>query len=102
MTAPAPVPPPENGPGQWDCDAYGPEGTLAGALCFFAGGLGTRVCTSPEECREKMATERQRLWQRIQDRAARGDPDMVHLAAEFTGPEQLLGGEQADEDASGG
>jgi len=75
----------------WDCDAYGPEGRAVGALCFFAGS-GGRTCASLEECRSKMTAERRWVWQQIQDGAARGDPDMVFLAGEFTGPEQLLGG----------
>jgi hypothetical protein len=79
----------------FDCDAYGPKGREVGALCFFAPS-GKRDCASLEACRERMAAERQRVWQHIQDGAARGDPDMVALAEEFTGPEQLLGGD-ADE-----
>ena len=75
----------------WACTAYGPEGRAANALCFFAGS-GKRTCASLAECREKMTAERRRVWQRIQDGAARGDPDMVYLAQEFSGPEQLLGG----------
>jgi hypothetical protein len=87
----------------WACDAYGPDPEVraAGALCFFAD-TGKRLCASLEECREKMTAERQRVWQRIQDGAARGEPDMVYLAGEFTGPDQLLGGGQADEDGTGG
>lgn len=80
----------------FDCDAYGSEGSERGVLCFVAGDLGKRVCASLEECRTVMAAERLQLWQRIQDGAARGDPDMVYLAGEFTGPEQLLGGEAKD------
>jgi hypothetical protein len=75
----------------FDCTAYGPKGREIHALCFFAAS-GTRSCASLEECREKMTAERQRVWQRIQDGAARGEPDMVYLAGEFQGPEQLLGG----------
>lgn len=75
----------------FDCDAYGPEGRAVAALCFFAGS-GKRTCVSLAECREKMAAERLRVWRRIQEGAARGDPDMVYLASEFTAAEQLLGG----------
>ena len=51
--------------GDWPCDAYGPDPEVraAGALCFFAD-TGKRLCASPEECREKMTAERQRVWQR--------------------------------------
>jgi hypothetical protein len=75
----------------FDCDAYGPEGREAGALCFFAA-TGKRTCSSLTVCRERMTAERQRVWQRIQEGAARGEPDMVYLASEFTAAEQLLGG----------
>lgn len=75
----------------FDCEAYGPEGREVGALCFFAAS-GKRTCASLTVCRERMTAERHRVWQRIQDGAARGDPDMVYLAGEFSGPEQLLGG----------
>ena len=81
--------------GDWDCDAYGPDGREAGALCFLAVELNTRVCTSHAECTAAMTAERRRVFQRIQDGAARGDPDMVYLAGEFTSPEQLLGGPAA-------
>ena len=88
-------------PPDWDCDAYGPDGRKVGARCFFAA-PGTRDCASLALCREAMAAERQRIWQSIRDGAARGDPDMVYLAGEFTGPEQLLGGGQAGEDGTDG
>jgi hypothetical protein len=83
----------------WDCSAYGPEGRQCDALCFFAD-PGKRSCASPEECREKMTAERQRVWQRIQDGAARGEPDMAYLAGEFASPEQLLGGGETEEDGT--
>jgi hypothetical protein len=83
------------------CDAYGPDPEVraAGARCFFAE-PGKRVCASLAECREKMTAERQRVWQRIQDGAARGEPDMVFLAGEFSGPEQLLGGGAAGDEST--
>jgi hypothetical protein len=93
------------GPGApWGCDAYGPEGREVGALCFFAAS-GQRTCASLTVCRERMTAERQRVWQRIQEGAARGEPDMVYLASEFTAAEQLLGGvipDSSDEGGSGG
>jgi len=78
----------------FDCDAYGPEPAEAGAVCFFSGELGKRVCGSLAECRERMDAERRRVFQRIQEGATRGDPDMMFLAGEFTDPSQLLGGEE--------
>lgn len=82
------------GPGaeDWDCEAYGPEGRGLGALCFVSGALGKRACASPDECHQVMAAERQRVFDRIQEGAAAGDPDMAYLAGEFTSPEQILGG----------
>ena len=81
------------------CEAYGPDGREVGALCFFAE-RDKRVCASQSACHEVMTAERQRVWQRIQDGAARGEPDMVFLAGEFTGPEQLLGGGLTEEGGS--
>lgn len=75
----------------WACEAYGPEGRAVEALCFFAE-PGSRTCPSLSACHEAMTAERRRVWQRIQDGAARGEPDMVYLAGEFTGAEQILGG----------
>jgi hypothetical protein len=85
-----------SGPDTWDCEAYGPGGTQVKALCFFAD-TGKRLCVSLQECRERMTAERQRVWQRIQDGAARGEPDMAYLAGEFSDPGQLLGGGGTEE-----
>ena len=74
------------------CDAYGPDGREVGALCFLAGKLNTRVCTSHAECAEVMTAERQRVFR---------EPDMAYLAGEFSSPEQLLGGGQAGEGDDG-
>ncbi len=81
--------------GGWDCEAYGPDGREAGALCFFASELGIRVCDSQERCHRAMLAERQRVFRRISERAAQGDPDMAYLAEVFTGPSQILGGGDA-------
>jgi hypothetical protein len=83
----------------WDCEAYGPKGREVGATCFFAPS-GQRTCASLTVCHERMSAERQRVWQHIQDGAARGDPDMVYLASEFTAAEQLLGGGVIPEDGT--
>jgi hypothetical protein len=63
-----------------------------GALCFTAGELNARVCVSQAACREAVAAERKRVWRRINELAAGGDPAGESLAGEFTGPGQLLGG----------
>jgi hypothetical protein len=75
----------------WDCEAYGPVGREIGALCFFAAD-GERICDGLDDCRRVMAAERRRVFQRIQELAARGDWTAAWLAKEFTSPEQLLGG----------
>lgn len=76
---------------QWDCEAYGPEGIDVGALCFLAE-QGHRACASKVECRIVMTEQRQRVFNRIQELAATGNPDFIYLAGEFTSPDQLLGG----------
>lgn len=76
----------------FDCDAYGADGREVGALCFLSGELGKRVCATLDECRQVMSAERQRVFRRIQEGAAAGNPDMAHLAEEFSSPEQILGG----------
>lgn len=75
----------------WDCQAYGPDAEAVGALCFFAD-PGARLCGTQDECRTRLAGERVRVFERIHDLAASGDPTGQYLAAEFTHPEQLLGG----------
>lgn len=76
----------------WACDAYGPGAREAGAECFFAGDLGTRVCATQDECRTSMAAERQRVFSRISELAASGDETGAYLAETFTDPGQILGG----------
>jgi hypothetical protein len=63
----------------FDCEAYGAGAREAGALCFFAGALNARVCDSPDECRQRMTAERQRVFGLIHEKAAAGDPDMAYL-----------------------
>lgn len=77
--------------GDWACEAYGAEGAGVGALCFAAA-PGRRVCDSQQVCARVMGAERQRVFDRIQELAARGDPDAQYLAGEFPSPEGLLGG----------
>jgi hypothetical protein len=81
----------------WDCEAYGPEGTRIGALCFF-GGEGERHCVDPEDCHQALTIERQRVFGVIQEGAAKGNPDMEYFARAFTSPEQLLGGSESASD----
>lgn len=75
----------------FDCDAYGPAGREARALCFLAE-PGTRVCASQAACREAMTAERERVYGRIGELAAGGDPVGIYLAGVFTGPGQILRG----------
>jgi hypothetical protein len=82
----------------FDCVAYGPDGREFGALCFVAE-QGTRVCADLEQCQQTVDREQRRAFDRIQEGAARGEPDMVFLAGEITEPGQLLGG---SEEADGG
>jgi hypothetical protein len=77
---------------EWDCEAYGPDGRGFGALCFLSGELGKRKCVSKAECAGAMGGQRRRVFRRIQELAAAGDPVGVDLAETFTDPEQLLGG----------
>lgn len=81
----------------WDCEAYGPDGAAVGALCFFAGERGERICPDADACRLILRVERERVFAVIQMRAALGEPDFVYLAGVFTDPEQLLGGSRAGE-----
>ena len=78
----------------WDCQAYGRGGEAVGALCFFAE-PGTRSCRTEGECHAHLAAERVRVFDRIGEMAAAGNPVGLYLASEFTAPEQLLGGLQS-------
>lgn len=78
----------------WVCEAYGPGGIGIGALCFFAE-QGERACDSQIMCHMAMTTERQRVFSRISELAAQGDPVWREIAADFTSPERLPGGGEA-------
>lgn len=78
----------------WDCEAYGPEGREAGALCFFT--AEGRVCADPAECHRSMHAERQRVFGLISEQAAAGDELAVFLLEGMSGPEELLGGSSGD------
>jgi hypothetical protein len=73
----------------WVCEAYGPDGLEFGAVCFV-GDLNRRVCESAGECHAVMTAERRRVFDRIGELAAEGDPTGVFLAGEFASPDQLL------------
>lgn len=75
----------------WPCEAYGGAGLRVGAWCFFAD-EGQRDCATLTTCEHRLATERRRAFQRIQEHVAGGDAVAADLAAEFPSPETLLGG----------
>lgn len=85
--------------GTWPCEAYGPDGVTHGALCFFSPELGQRACATLDECRARLAPERERVVGRIAELAASGDQVGKHLARRVTSPGQILGGgEPVDHD----
>lgn len=82
--------------GEWWCEAYGPPdaGVSAEAWprCFRSAEVGERVCSTAEVCSVEMAGERRRVFDRLQQLAAEGDEIGMMLAADFTSPDELLGG----------
>jgi hypothetical protein len=78
----------------WPCEAYGPEGVPHGILCFFSPELGRRACETLEECRARLAPERVRVVDRIEELADEGMPGARYLAARTTSPGQILGGDE--------
>lgn len=81
--------------GAFTCEAYGPEIAEIGAVCFFSGDLGKRICSDQDECRWLMAAERRRVFRRMSELAASGDEAAAYLEQEFSSPDQILGGEDA-------
>jgi hypothetical protein len=81
----------------FDCEAYGPDVAPLGVLCFFAG-TGARACSSAAVCHQALTAERERVFARIGELAAAGDPVSAFLAGEFTDPRQLLGSGMRDPD----
>lgn len=77
----------------WPCEAYGEAGLAHGALCFSAGGINERRCTSPDECFLEMTGARIRLWSRIRQLAAAGDDMATYLEGAIRSPWGLLGGD---------
>lgn len=92
MTA-GPVDPAGSG---WECEAYGDGASAFGARCFMAP-VGERFCDAPDTCHEVVAIARLEIWQRMQARAAEGDPVFVELAREFTSPDQIMSSREAPE-----
>lgn len=75
----------------WPCEAYGPEGLTFGARCFRAA-VDERVCADPQACARFLTGERQRVYQRIAELAAAGDPAWAYVESQVNGPDELLGG----------
>lgn len=78
--------------GEWECEAYGDGAMAVGAWCFRSPAVGQRVCGDREACATFMHGERRRVFQRMQELAAQGEPTAVELVGLFTSPDQLLGG----------
>lgn len=78
----------------WPCEAYGAGGLEVGARCFVAD-LGDRLCLSRAECGEIVAESRARLFARINELAAQGDPTGIFLAREFPTPQEIFKGDSA-------
>lgn len=77
----------------WACTAYGEEVAAAvGARCFFAA-VGERVCADQAACRAAMGAERRRVFRRINELSAAGDPTMEYLSEAFPDPNGLLDAE---------
>lgn len=74
----------------WDCVAYGADGTAVGALCFFSPELHERDCDSRQQCEQRMASERRRVFRLANEGAAAGDRSLEVVAEEFGTPDQLL------------
>jgi hypothetical protein len=84
----------------WDCEAYGPDlPSELGHLCFYDE---IEPCASQAQCHTRMAGERQRVFRRINELAAAGDPTGQLLADEFTNPSQLLNADEEPDGATGG
>ncbi|MER5608266.1 hypothetical protein AB0F93_03415 [Micromonospora tulbaghiae] len=75
----------------WDCPAYGPGGKGIGAICFVAE-PGHRACRTEQECGQALTRVRQRVYRRMNERAAAGDPTFAYLADQFGSPTEILGG----------
>jgi hypothetical protein len=84
--------------GDFECEAYGDGGREVGAVCFIAGPEQVRVCPTIEACHLVMTSQRQQLYDRIQELAAAGDETAIYLAGEFSSPGQMLGGPDAPPD----
>jgi hypothetical protein len=74
----------------WDCEAYGPEGTKYGALCFRRE-VG-RACATTGECHDLMESERERVWHRLRALRFTGDEFAAAMLVDIKGPADLLNG----------
>jgi hypothetical protein len=83
----------------WWCEAYGPpqEGVPADRWprCFLSPDVGERRCASAEVCTDVMASERSRVFSRINELAVDGGV-YRYLADEIPTPGSILGGPDAD------
>jgi hypothetical protein len=73
----------------WGCDAYGPDGRQAGALCFLSPELHQRRCGSHAECTATVAASRQQLFGRLSELAAAGDPVWEAVAEQIPRPDRI-------------
>lgn len=77
----------------WDCEGYGEDlPAELGDLCFHSA---AGRCADQAQCHARMVGTRQKMFRRINELAAAGDPDFEYLAGEFSSPSQLL---NADDD----
>jgi len=78
----------------WACHAYG-EGPCA-HLCFLQ--AAGPQCTTEQECDTRVVAERERVYARIQARAAQDPADELWagLARDIYSPDRLLNGPQQD------
>lgn len=78
----------------WPCRAYGddPAVTELGAWCFVAE-LFTRTCMDRLVCALEVNAAGQRIYRRISELAATGNPTSEYLAEIFTSPDVIFGGD---------
>lgn len=84
-----------NTPNDWTCTAYGEDGARYGLRCFFAEAT-DRDCATRSTCESRLASERRRMFDRLQELAVTGDDVYREIAREIHHPDQLLGGPLSD------
>lgn len=67
-------------------------------LCFFQE---IERCTTEPQCLSRMESERQRVFRRINELAAAGNPTGEFLEGEFTSPDQLLNADRGPGEDNG-